>query len=145
MERTNPGQPSRDHAGGVPAANAATILVLDDDAAFSGAVRKVLEKEGYSVVDASCLSRAREAFEADPARFALVLCDLSLPGEMGLSFLPVVRARRPELPVVIITAFGDWDSYASAVSGGVFEFLAKPVERDVLLKTVRAAIASRPA
>jgi two-component system response regulator GlrR len=123
--------------------SAETILLLDDDTAFSDAVRKVLEKEGYAVIDAACLSRARELFEADPRRFDLVLCDLSLPGETGLSLLPIVQAARPNLPVVVITAFGDWNSYAWALSAGVFEFLAKPVERDVLLKTVRAAIASR--
>jgi DNA-binding NtrC family response regulator len=123
--------------------SAETILLLDDDAAFSDAVRKVLEKEGYAVVEAPCLSRAREVFEADPLRFNLVLCDLSLPGETGLAFLPDVHAARPNLPVVVITAFGDWNSYARALNSGGFEFLSKPVEREVLLKTVRAAIASR--
>jgi len=123
--------------------SAGTVLLLEDDAAFSDAVRKVLEKEGYAVVETPCLSRAREEFESNPKRFDLVLCDLSLPGETGLAFLPIVQAARPDLPVVMITAFGDWDSYARALNSGVYEFLSKPVERDVLLKTVRAAIASR--
>jgi len=121
----------------------AHLLVVEDDPEMRDLLRKVLEKEGYKV---SVAPGTREAVASlTQARFDLVVTDLVMPGNGGLEILRVIREGTPALPVIIITAFGDWDSYSRALEMGAAAFISKPLRMAELLAAIHAALAGRGA
>ncbi len=71
----------------------------------------------------------------------LLVSDINMPGMSGLDLLPAVKARRPELPVFMISAYGDADRVATAMQRGAQKFLTKPVDFPQLKQDVTAVIA----
>ena len=74
------------------------------------------------------------------SRPALVLTDLRMPGMSGLELLEQIRAEEPELPVIVITAFGTIQSAVEAVKAGAYDYLTKPIDYDDLLLGIRRAL-----
>ena len=101
------------------------ILVVDDEANARTALAEILRDEGYAV------EAAGDAFKAlgKVAEFApeLVLTDLKMPGMDGLALLARLRESDPDLPVVVMTAFGEVESAVRAMRSGARDYLAKPV------------------
>jgi DNA-binding response OmpR family regulator len=119
------------------------LLVVEDDPEMRDLLRKVLEKEGYTV---SVAPGTREAIASlSEARFDLVVTDLVMPGNGGLEILRVIREGNPGLPVIIITAFGDWGSYSQALEMGAAAFISKPLRMAELIAAIHAALAGRGA
>ncbi len=81
------------------------ILLVDDEAPLLDLLKRYLERLGYEVD--SCLTpiEALARFEADPARYALVLTDLTLPGMSGDEMLARMRARIPDLPAIVASGY----------------------------------------
>jgi len=73
--------------------------------------------------------------------FDLVLLDLALPGQSGLELLPLIKERQPELPVIMITAYGTVDNVVEAVRAGAENFVQKPWDNEKLLADIRSAVA----
>ena len=71
----------------------------------------------------------------------LLVSDINMPGMSGLELLPMVKARRPDLPVFMISAYGDKDTIATAVERGANKFLTKPVDFPQLKLDIAAVIA----
>jgi len=65
-----------------------------------------------------------------------------MPGMSGLEFLGAMKAAFPKVPVIIITAFGDWGQYMETIRNGAYEYLSKPLDKAELLAAVRRALAS---
>ena len=121
----------------------AHLLVVEDDPEMRDLLRKVLEKEGYAV---SVAPGTREAIASlSEARFDLVVTDLVMPGNGGLEILRVIREGDPALPVIIITAFGDWGSYSQALEMGAAAYISKPLRMAELIAAIHAALAGRGA
>jgi len=121
----------------------AHLLVVEDDPEMRDLLRKVLEKEGYTV---SVAPGTREAIASlSEARFDLVVTDLVMPGNGGLEILRVIREGNPAFPVIIITAFGDWGSYSQALELGAAAFISKPLRMAELITAIHAALAGRGA
>lgn len=120
------------------------ILIVDDDVEMLRALRFALEREGYVVTAHATAHSALQLLQTPTARFDLVITDVSMPGMTGLSFLTAVKTAFPSLPVIVITAFGDWGQYARALREGAFEFLSKPIEKAELLACVRRALQTTP-
>jgi DNA-binding NtrC family response regulator len=118
----------------------ASILLVDDDVEWLRAVTKVLEKENYDVVAHSDALQAIRFIEKTKKRFDLVVTDISLPGMSGMAFLNAFKMAFPRVPVILITAFGDWGQYAEAFQHGAREFLCKPIDKAELLAAVRRAL-----
>lgn len=117
--------------------NTKTILVVEDDASFSESLRKLLEKEGFSVLAAPSAEAAIETLKS--ASVHVIFLDLYLPGLNGMEFLERTAApKRP--PVVMLTAFGDWGIYVDAIEKGAVDCLAKPVKRQELLRVLQKAL-----
>lgn len=116
------------------------ILLADDDAAFRTAMKTLLEREGYAVVEAANGAEAISRCGAE--RFDLVITDLSMPRQDGMQLVDGLKALAQRVPVIVITAFGEWDSYAEAIGKGVVAYLDKPVKKDEVLASVRAALRS---
>lgn len=106
-------------------------------------LRKVLEKEGYRT---SLAGDGREAATLlAQGGFDLVVTDMLMPHDGGLELLATVHRNCPALPVIIVTAFGDWRSYSHALALGAAAFISKPLRMSELVAAVHSALAGRGA
>ena len=118
-----------------------TTLVVDDDRDHSKALAKIFERAGYQVGTANDGHEALTILAGRP--FDLVITDLRMPRKNGLELLHSIRALSPQLPVIIVTAFGEWISYMDAMEGGAVDYMSKPVRRGDILMAARKALARR--
>ena len=119
----------------------ARILFIDDDPAGREVALFNLQKAGYEVAAASDGGEGLSAFAASP--FDLVITDLKMPGVSGMEVLRKTRARAPEVPVLVITAFGNVETAVAAMKEGAYDFIGKPFHRDQLLLAVSKALERR--
>src|ERR671936_5855 len=103
-------------------------------------LRHALEAQGHTVVEARDEPEAVQALQQRPA---VVLTDLRLPVGDGFGVLRAAKELDPELPVVVMTAYGSIQDAVTAMKEGAMDFLAKPVDPDHLLLMVERAIAQR--
>jgi len=113
----------------------AKILVVDDDVEFGKVFSKMLKSEGHEPSVALNVAEGLEILRKE--KFDIVFADLSMPGESGLVLLERSKKEFPDIPVVMITAFGDWDTYAKAVENGVSKFINKPVKKEEIIQTIK--------
>ena len=109
----------------------ASILVVDDDKAFRVATRTLLEDEGFHVTCAADGDEALERIESD--QFDILLSDMVMGKMSGLELLAKVKARCPELPVIMVTGFGSIQTAVEAMRQGATDYLTKPANNDELL------------
>jgi DNA-binding NtrC family response regulator len=121
----------------------ARLLIVEDDPEMRDLLRKVLEKEGYRVSVAADGREAATALSRIP--FDHVVTDMLMPDDGGLELLQVIRDTQPTLPVIIITAFGDWGSYSRALELGAAAFISKPLKMAELIGAIHTALAGRGA
>ncbi|MDE2620183.1 MAG: sigma-54-dependent Fis family transcriptional regulator [Sphingomonadales bacterium] len=115
------------------------ILIVDDERDIRELVAGVLSDEGY---DCRTAGDSRAALEAiDQRRPSLVLLDVWLHGSPmdGLEVLDAIKAREPELPVIIFSGHGNIDTAVSAIARGAMDFIEKPFEAERLLHLVGRA------
>jgi DNA-binding NtrC family response regulator len=117
---------------------AARILIIDDEAAIRESLETLLMLEGYSVGAAPDGVKGLDELERQP--YDLVLLDLALPGINGIDLLPRILDRHPQLPVIMITAYGTVTNVVDAIRAGARNFVQKPWENEKLLADIRAAI-----
>ena len=107
-----------------------TILVVDDDEPQRRVLAGFLRKRGFEV---AAVGDAAAALDAAASRtLDLVITDLRMPGRGGLELLEELRAMNPELPVIVVTAFGTVASAVEAMKKGAADYLTKPVDLDEL-------------
>ena len=111
------------------------ILVVEDDASLRDAVCLTLELAGHQVVGVEGGPAAMQTLER--RAFNLVVSDLRMQPIDGLELLSMIRARLPQMPVLLMTAYGDVEKAVAAMRGGACDFLMKPFEPDMLLEHVR--------
>lgn len=114
------------------------ILIIDDEAGIRDSLETLLTLEGFRVDLAgdgvSGLDQlTRNAYD-------LLLLDLALPGESGIDLLPRIRALVPDLPVIMITAYGTVGNVVDAIRAGATNFVQKPWDNEKLLADIRLAI-----
>jgi DNA-binding NtrC family response regulator len=119
----------------------ASILLVDDDAEFLKAVTKVLEKADYEVVALPDAPSAMDYITRTKKKFDLVITDVLMPGIRGSTFLSALKTAFPQIPVIVVTAFGDWGQYMEMLREGAYAYLSKPLEKSELLDAVRRALA----
>src|SRR5277367_5171879 len=122
---------------------AARILIIDDEAAIRESLETLLMLEGYAVDLAPEGQAGLRAI--DSRTYDLVLLDLALPGLNGLEVLARIRERQPNLPVIMITAYGTVGNVVEAMNGGAQNFVQKPWDNEKLLADIRAATARQRA
>ena len=121
------------------ATNGSRILIIDDEAAIRESLETLLTLEGFHVTVAPEGATGLDLLSRDA--FDLLLLDLALPGESGLDLLPRIVDLRPELPVIMITAFGTVGNVVEAIRAGAENFVQKPWDNEKLLADIRSAIA----
>ncbi len=116
-----------------------TILIIDDEAAIRESLETLLSLEGYRVETA--IDGELGLDRIGQHAYDLVLLDLALPGRNGIEILGTIRDRQPELPVIMLTAYGTVDNVIDAIRGGAQNFVQKPWDNEKLLADIRSAIA----
>jgi two-component system, response regulator, stage 0 sporulation protein F len=110
------------------------ILVVDDEENTRIALTRLLSREGYEVQTAANGLEALNALRRNPAE--LIITDLNMPEMNGLAFLRELNREYPASNVIMITAFGEVESYLEALNLGAFEYLNKPLRLEELRKVM---------
>ncbi|WP_417069357.1 nitrogen regulation protein NR(I) [Niveibacterium terrae] len=116
------------------------VWIVDDDRSIRWVLEKALSREGIAHRSFSSASEAQAELDGGAPPPQAMMSDIRMPGESGLVLLEKVKARFPQLPVIIMTAYSDLDSAVSAFQGGAFEYLPKPFDVDQAVELVRRAI-----
>ena len=116
----------------------ARLLVVDDEKLIRWSIRERLENEGYEIIEAVDGSSAVNAFAENA--FDLVLLDIRLPDSDGIAIMKDFRTKRPDIPVILITAFSSVDSAVEAMKLGAYDYVTKPFNLDELSISVRRAL-----
>ena len=114
------------------------VLVVDDEPAIGWSLREILTDLGHDVRLAASAEAARDTCRG--FRPECILLDVRLPGEDGLTALPTLRKLAGDVPIVVMTAFGDLDTAVRAVDAGAFEYLIKPCDMARVSEVVTRAM-----
>jgi DNA-binding NtrC family response regulator len=114
------------------------ILLVEDKDSLRRVLRLTLERAGYSVTEAEDARVGAQEISRTPHR--IVLTDLRMPHGSGLDVLRAARAADPDVPVIVMTAFGSIDEAVQAMKDGAQDFLQKPVDSNHLLLLVERAL-----
>lgn len=125
----------------MPGETPTRILLVDDDPYFLRVLSRILTDENFHVRTASNASEAEQTLRE--CSFDVVISDLRLPDGDGVSILESLRRAGSSVPVVILTAYGEVDSYLAAMNAGAVEYLNKPVKSEELLGVVRNCLRPR--
>ncbi len=115
-----------------------TILVVDDEPNYLIILSELLKEEGYEVFTADNGEKALQTVLNND--LDLVLTDMRMPGMDGLALLQASKEHNPDLPVIMVTAFGEVEKAVAAMRAGAFNYLSKPFSNDELLVSIRKAI-----
>jgi len=118
-----------------------TVLIVEDDEEMRNLLEDELREARYDVVAATSAVEALERMGRSTVD--VLVTDNMMPGMKGRELLAEVRARDPEIPVVIITGFGSVEAAVDAMRGGAFHYVTKPFRMDDLLSTVSDALRER--
>jgi DNA-binding NtrC family response regulator len=111
------------------------ILIIDDDPHFLRVLQRILSGEKFTVMATSNPCDAVGFLRSNS--FDLIICDLRMPDCDGLNLLQEIRSAGNEVPVIILTAYGEVDTYLEAMNAGATEYLNKPIKSDELVQVVR--------
>ncbi|MGO8689413.1 MAG: sigma-54-dependent transcriptional regulator [Thermoguttaceae bacterium] len=117
------------------------ILIVDDERSMCDLLETDLRLRDYAPC---CFTSAEEALEEFCREdFAVVLTDLMMPGMDGIEFCRRLAANRPDVPVIVMTAFGSLETAIAAIRAGAYDFVTKPIELELLAVILRRAIERR--
>lgn len=114
------------------------VHIIDDDRSFAGAIALQLESIGLHAT--TYLSGEHFLSTYSPAAIECAIVDLRLPGMHGLALQSILRKRRSSVPLIVISAFGKTPDVVSAIRNGATDFLEKPVDEEILFRSVSAAL-----
>jgi len=118
-----------------------TVLIVDDDPTQRRLLQAVVEKSGFSTLQADNGDRALEmALGADKDNVHVMLLDLVMPGRDGMEVLADLQIKRPELPVIVLTGKGSIDAVVSAMQSGARDFVVKPASPERIIVSLRNAL-----
>ena len=117
-----------------------SLLIVDDEPNIRRVLQVAFEKAGYLADVAENADEAQAKVEE--GAFQCVVTDVTMPGRSGYDLLLSLKAFNPELPVVIMTAFGTIPQAVQAIRNGAYEYIAKPFDLDVLKRIVASAVES---
>jgi two-component system nitrogen regulation response regulator NtrX len=116
----------------------AKILIIDDEKSIRKTLREILEYEKYQVDEASDGAEGIGMIQKD--KYDIVLCDIKMPKMDGIEVLDKVMQLSADIPVVMISGHGNIETAVEAVKKGAFDFIAKPLDLNRLLVTIRNAM-----
>ena len=115
-----------------------TVLVVDDDRANLDSVCRIFQREGVATLAASNGQEAVELLRRPEV--GVVVTDLMMPGLDGQGLLKAARAMRPDVEVVLMTAYATVETAVNSMRDGAYDFITKPLKRHSLVKAVQKAM-----
>jgi FixJ family two-component response regulator len=122
-----------------PSISQSTVYVVDDDEGMRKSLHWLIETLGVPVKTFPSAAHFLDDYDAQGPSCLVV--DVVMPGMTGLELQQELRQRGDEIPVIVLTAFGDVPSAVDAMKHGAIEFLEKPVDHDLLLECIRQGLA----
>ena len=120
-------------AKAIPTDDAAHLLVVDDDTRIRGLLNRYLMDQGFRVTVAADAAEARRKLES--LHFDLMILDIMMPGESGLSLTESLKESRGNLPVILLTARSEADARIAGLEAGAEDYLSKPFDpRELVLR-----------
>ncbi len=116
------------------------LLVVDDEEGVLHVVSETLRRLGYQVTGARSGGEGWKAFERDPDAFDLVITDHVMPRMTGMRLAEMIRAARPDLPIVLFTGYSETVSAEQTKAAGIAAFIMKPVDTGEMADTVRQVL-----
>ena len=118
-----------------------SVLIVDDEPDVEALFRQQFRRElraqrfvmDFAASALEALARVASTVEQPPI---LILSDINMPGMSGLEMLPKVRMMRPEVPIIMITAYGDSETRRKAIEGGATGLLTKPIDFTLLRQEI---------
>jgi DNA-binding NtrC family response regulator len=117
-----------------------TVLVVDDERGPRLALQLILQRE-FRVLTAQSGEEALEVLKSEPVD--AITLDLKMPGLAGQNTLSLIRSVDPDLPVIIITGYGSYESAVKALKLRAFDYIAKPFDSNRILNVVESAVEDR--
>jgi DNA-binding NtrC family response regulator len=117
-----------------------TVLVVDDERGPRLALQLILQRE-FRVLTAQSGEEALEILKSEPVD--AITLDLKMPGLAGQNTLSLIRGVDPDLPVIIITGYGSYESAVKALKLRAFDYIAKPFDSKKILNVVESAVEDR--
>lgn len=114
------------------------ILIIDDEKAIRATLKEILEFEGFKIEEAAEGAEGIAKFQEH--KFDVVLCDIKMPRMDGIEVLEKLYEINSDVPVVMISGHGNIETAVEAVKKGAFDFIAKPLDLNRLLVTIRNAM-----
>ena len=118
------------------------ILIVDDERSMREMLEIFLKREGYSVISSANAADAL-ASVAGEETFDLIITDINMPGLSGLDLLREVKSSVPDIPVIMITAYGSPDSAVEAMKLGAADYITKPFRIEEIKNRISAVIERR--
>ena len=120
-----------------------SVLVVEDDAALREALIDTLRSAGVAASAACDATEALKLLQTE--EIALVISDVQMPGQNGYQLLTSIKRQRPDLPVVLMTAYGTVAQAVSAMREGATDYIVKPFDAQALIEMVRRQLSARTA
>lgn len=118
--------------------NTSSILVVDDDAVAAELLAEILEKEGYRV---HIVTQGADAIRmSETTSFDVVITDLKMPNISGIEVLRTFNRVNPQTIIIVITAFGSFETAIEAIRNGAYDYISKPFKIEEIKRKVRLAI-----
>lgn len=120
------------------ATKGARVLIIDDERPIRRTLMDILQYENYKVEEAA--DGMEGLVKIKTRKYDVVLCDIKMPKPDGLEVLETAMKIKPDLPIIMISGHGDIETAVTAVKKGAFDFIAKPLDLNRLLITLRNAL-----
>ena len=118
-----------------------TVLIVDDDPTQRRLLQAVIEKSGFSTLQADNGDTALDmALSPDGSNIHVMMLDLVMPGRGGMETLEELKAKRPDLPVIVLTGKGSIDTVVKAMQMGARDFVVKPASPERIIVSIRNAL-----
>jgi DNA-binding NtrC family response regulator len=116
----------------------ALILIVDDDRNICRVLKGLLEREGLDALAAHDVKSAVSLIESRD--LDLVITDLKMPGESGMDLLALSQQKKPAVPVIMISAYGNIEAAVGAMKQGAYDFITKPLDESEFLNVIHKAL-----
>jgi len=114
------------------------ILVVDDEKNYTMIIGEILQEEGYTSITASSGMEALDILNSEIVD--LILTDVKMPGMSGIQLLEKIKELNPDIPVIIMTAYGSVEKAVDAMHRGAYTFILKPFENQALIAHITKAL-----
>jgi two-component system, NtrC family, response regulator len=115
-----------------------TILLIDDEEKLRGLLKRIITLEGFTIHEASDLKAGMKLLDREPVD--VVLCDVKLPDGSGVDFVKEVKAKRPAVEIILLTAYGNIPDGIQAMKNGAFDYITKGDDNDKIIPLLMRAM-----